>query len=206
MKGHRPAVVRLGPQRPADVPHLPQALHARPAAHTHVMHAHSKSSLCVLCSQIARQQQQLLQQQHKINLLQQQIQVRPVVSVCQSECMFVWVCLLVVCHNSPQMQFCDCNCCRSAPSSVLGAWINNNFYSSWSTHSDVHNLCNHLKLDCALWWITADVLASIKLCILSQYIPVNHSQSYINDTLDQTNSSQWEEGGLYNSSFMNSHL
>lgn len=29
------------------------------------------------CPQIARQQQQLLQQQHKINLLQQQIQVRP---------------------------------------------------------------------------------------------------------------------------------
>lgn len=32
--------------------------------------------LCVF--QIAKQQQQLIQQQHKINLLQQQIQVRPV--------------------------------------------------------------------------------------------------------------------------------
>lgn len=31
---------------------------------------------CAISSQIARQQQQLLQQQHKINLLQQQIQVR----------------------------------------------------------------------------------------------------------------------------------
>lgn len=38
-------------------------------------HFHS-SALCVcVCVQIARQQQQLLQQQHKINILQQQIQV-----------------------------------------------------------------------------------------------------------------------------------
>lgn len=34
------------------------------------------TTLCIISPQIARQQQQLLQQQHKINLLQQQIQVR----------------------------------------------------------------------------------------------------------------------------------
>lgn len=37
--------------------------------------------LSILFPQIARQQQQLLQQQHKINLLQQQIQVSDCVSV-----------------------------------------------------------------------------------------------------------------------------
>lgn len=35
---------------------------------------------CAISPQIARQQQQLLQQQHKINLLQQQIQVRDCIS------------------------------------------------------------------------------------------------------------------------------
>lgn len=37
---------------------------------------HISCLFCAISSQIARQQQQLLQQQHKINLLQQQIQVR----------------------------------------------------------------------------------------------------------------------------------
>lgn len=46
-----------------------------------------------LLSQIARQQQQLLQQQHKINLLQQQIQVRLCVCVCT--CVHVPVCVWV---------------------------------------------------------------------------------------------------------------
>lgn len=52
----------------------------------------------VLCPQIARQQQQLLQQQHKINLLQQQIQVRPA-CVCMAihmMCTHVCVCALCV--------------------------------------------------------------------------------------------------------------
>lgn len=46
---------------------------------------------CALRPQIARQQQQLLQQQHKINLLQQQIQVRPV-DVCVCVCVSIRVC------------------------------------------------------------------------------------------------------------------
>lgn len=40
------------------------------------MMIHISCFFCAISSQIARQQQQLLQQQHKINLLQQQIQVR----------------------------------------------------------------------------------------------------------------------------------
>lgn len=41
---------------------------------------HISHFFCAISPQIARQQQQLLQQQHKINLLQQQIQVRDCVS------------------------------------------------------------------------------------------------------------------------------
>ena len=59
-----------------------------------------RDSVPSLLSQIARQQQQLLTQQHKINLLQQQIQVR---SVCVCVCgggkgveRVVWKCNLVV--------------------------------------------------------------------------------------------------------------
>ena len=41
--------------------------------------------VCVFLLQIAKQQQQLIQQQHKINLLQQQIQVRTALLCCSQE-------------------------------------------------------------------------------------------------------------------------
>lgn len=44
------------------------------------MMVHILHYFCAISPQIARQQQQLLQQQHKINLLQQQIQVRDCIS------------------------------------------------------------------------------------------------------------------------------
>ena len=56
--------------------------------------------------QIARQQQQLLQQQHKINLLQQQIQVRPVcvcVCVCPSTCMYLSNCTCMCVYECDMM-------------------------------------------------------------------------------------------------------
>lgn len=70
--------------------------HTPKHTHTHTTHAHTPHTnilpilyvliMCrVLRPQIARQQQQLLQQQHKINLLQQQIQVRPL-CVCMCVC------------------------------------------------------------------------------------------------------------------------
>lgn len=81
------------------------------STHAHTCPTCALNTRCVFCSQIARQQQQLLQQQHKINLLQQQIQVRPArVSARAHVCA---IARFVVHLCGPQRQFCDCDGCRS---------------------------------------------------------------------------------------------